>query len=75
MEHINSFIHGPFYILNSLVQLSINSFLLLYKIPHHLAQIHDRLAQQVMRLVAAAAERWTHTVAAVVHLGEHLLEV
>ena len=27
-----------------------------------------------MRLVAATAERWTHTVAATVLLGEHMLE-
>ena len=33
------------------------------------------LLPQGMRLVAAAAERWTHTVAAAVHLGEHKLGV
>ena len=27
-----------------------------------------------MRLVAAAAERWTHTIATVVLMGEHMLE-
>ena len=27
-----------------------------------------------MRLVAAAAERWTHTVATAMLLGEHMLE-
>ena len=43
MEPINSFVHGAFYIFYSLIQLSINSFLLLYKIPHHIAQIHDGL--------------------------------
>ena len=39
MEPIKSFAHGAFYIFYSLIHLSINSFLLLYKIPHHLAQI------------------------------------
>ena len=43
MEPIKSFVHGAFYIFYSLIQLSINSFLFRYKIPHHLAQIHDSL--------------------------------
>ena len=43
MEPINSFAHGAFYIFFSLTQLSISSFLLLYKISHHLAQIHNSL--------------------------------
>ena len=33
VEPINSFVHGAFYIFYSLVQWSINNFLLLYKLP------------------------------------------
>ena len=33
------------------------------------------LALQGLRLVAAASERWTHTVATVVHLRKHKLGV
>ena len=43
VEPINSFAHGAFYIFYSLIHLSINIFLLLYKIPHHLAQIHNSM--------------------------------
>ena len=37
--------------------------------------ISQWLLPQGMRLVAAAVERWTHTVVAAVHLGEHKLQV
>ena len=43
MEPIYSFSHGAFYLFYSLIHLSINSFMLLYKILHHLAQIHNSL--------------------------------
>ena len=43
VKPFNSFVNGAFHSFYSLVYLSIDSFLLLHKIPYHFAQIHDSL--------------------------------